>query len=101
MENINEIKKRLHHIKGQLDGVEKMMGNKRNPNDILTQFKAIEGALQKAIYDVLDENLRKELAERIARMVDTCPGNCQDAPAIQQLKNDFPKLPFCALGRLK
>jgi DNA-binding FrmR family transcriptional regulator len=86
------IKKRLHYIKGQMEGIEKMIDEDREPSDIHAQFKAVEGALQKAIYVVLDEALRSELAVKIVNVVNACPGNCEDAEKIKFIKKEFPNL---------
>lgn len=93
-ELIREVKKRLHYIKGQVEGIERMIDKGREPNDIVIQFKAVEGAVKKAIYEVLDETLRKDLALRIVEVVDACPGNCEYAGKIQSIKRDFPNLKF-------
>lgn len=90
--NNRDLKKRLHYIKGQIEGIERMLDDGRNANDIYIQFKAVEGALQKAIYVVLDETLRKDLALKIVKVVNACPGNCEDADKIEFIRNEFPKL---------
>lgn len=87
-----DLKKRLHHIKGQLEGIERMLDEERSANDIYIQFKAVEGALQKAIYVVLDETLRRELAEKIVKVIDACPGNCGNEDKIEFIRQEFPNL---------
>ncbi|GAA4464969.1 hypothetical protein GCM10023189_44960 [Nibrella saemangeumensis] len=87
-----DLKKRLHYIKGQIEGIERMLDEQRDPNEIFVQFKAVEGALQKAIYVVLDETLRKDLAQKIVNVVNACPGNCGDADKIEFIRQEFPKL---------
>jgi DNA-binding FrmR family transcriptional regulator len=98
--NTRDLKKRLHYIKGQIEGIERMLDDERDANDIYIQFKAIEGALQKAIYVVLDESLRRELALKIVKVVDACPGNCQHADKIEFIRNEFPKLELKQIGQL-
>lgn len=87
-----DLKKRLHYIKGQIDGIERMLDEGRDANDIYIQFKAVEGALQKAIYVVLDDALRKELAQKIVQVIDACPGNCGSEDKIEFIRQQFPRL---------
>lgn len=98
--NTRDLKKRLHYIKGQIEGIERMLDEDRDANDIYIQFKAIEGGLQKAIYVVLDETLRKDLALKIVKVVNACPGNCQDADKIEFIRNEFPKLDLKQIARV-
>ncbi len=91
-DEIKNLKKHLHYLKGQIDGVEKMIDREDNPNKIYTQFKALEGTLNKASYILLEEILRKELALKIVKVVDACPGNCEDAEKIEFVKKEFPKM---------
>jgi DNA-binding FrmR family transcriptional regulator len=90
--NTRDLKKRLHYIKGQVEGVERMLDDGRDANDIYIQFKAIEGAVLKAIYVVLDETLRKELALKIVKVAESCPGNCGNEDKIEFIRKEFPKL---------
>lgn len=87
-----EIVKRLHYIKGQLEGIEKMLNEDRAVKEVYTQIKAVEKALQKAIYGVFDDQLKKHFAEVLAERLSLCPGDCDDAERLQFLKNEFGKL---------
>ena len=87
-----EIVKRLHQIVGQLAGVEKMIEEGRQVKDIYGQLKAAERALHGAIYDVLDNQLKKNFAEVLAERLAVCPGDCDDAERLQFLRSEFPKL---------
>lgn len=98
--NTRDLKKRLHYIKGQIDGVERMLDDGRDANDIYIQFKAIEGAILKAIYVVLDETLRKELAQKIVKVADACPGNCGSEDKIEFIRKEFPKLDLKQIGQV-
>src|SRR5512145_231326 len=92
--HVNEKKavlKRLRHIKGHLAGVEKMLENDRPIAAIFQQLKAIESALHQAIYVVLDEQLKKHLAEALVRGIDACPGECDDCDRLNILKREFSK----------
>lgn len=87
-----EIIKRLHYIKGQLSGIEKMMQDGRAVKDVYGQLKAVEKALHQAIYVVLDDQLKKHFAEVLAERLAVCPGDCDDAERLQFLKHEFSKL---------
>lgn len=86
-----EIVKRLHHIKGQLGGVEKMLNDERPMKEVYAQLKAVEKALHQAIYGVLDDHLKKHFAEVLAERLALCPGDCDDAERLQFLKTEFAK----------
>ncbi|WP_276348874.1 metal-sensitive transcriptional regulator [Daejeonella sp. JGW-45] len=83
---------RLNSIKGQIEGIVRMVNDDRDPDDILIQFKAADQGLQKAHYLVLDEVFRKSLALKLVDVMNSCPGNCPDAQKIEFLKEQFPTL---------
>ena len=87
-----EIIKRLHYIKGQISGIEKMMVDNRAVKDVYGQLKAVEKALHQAIYVVLDDQLKKHFAEVLAERLAVCPGDCDDAERLQFLEHEFSKL---------
>ncbi|HWP82181.1 MAG TPA: metal-sensitive transcriptional regulator [Bacteroidota bacterium] len=86
-----EVVKRLHYVRGQLSGIEKMLEEDRPVKEIYTQLKAAEKALHKAIYGVLDDQLKKHFAEVLAERLALCPGDCDDAERLQFLKSEFAK----------
>jgi DNA-binding FrmR family transcriptional regulator len=86
-----EIVKRLHYIKGQLGGIEKMLGDDRPVKDVYAQLKAVERGLHQAIYAVLDDQLKKHFAEVLAERLALCPGDCDDNERLQFLKSEFAK----------
>lgn len=86
-----DVLKRLHHIKGHLAGVEKMLERERPIAEIFQQLKAVESALHQAIYVVLDEQLKKRLAEALVRGLEACPGECDDCDRLNILKREFSK----------
>ena|SRR3990172_10163029 len=92
MEDSRKLKKQLHVIKGQIDGIEKMIDDERDAEEIYTQFKAIDGNFQKTFHGLLEDILRKKLALKIVKVVNACPGNCQDAEKIEFIRKEFPKL---------
>ena len=87
-----DVVKRIRTIKGQLGGIEKMLDDGREPNQIINQFKAAVEGLNKAHFLLLDEVFRKSLALQLTDVMNACPGNCQDAEQIAFLKEKFPQL---------
>ncbi len=89
-----DLKKRLATVKGQIEGVMKMLDDETDPDKILVQFKAADQGLQKAHYILMDEVFRKSLALKLVQVMNACPGNCQDAEKIEYMKQQFPMLEF-------
>lgn len=89
-----DLVKRLSTIKGQIEGIIKMMNDDKSPDQILNQFKAADQGLQKAHHLLLDEVFRKSLALKLVQVMNACPGNCQDADKIEFMKEQFPTLKF-------
>lgn len=85
-----DLKKRLSFVKGQIEGITRMIEDEKEPDQILVQFKAADQALQNAHYLLLDEVFRKSLALKLVEVMNTCPGNCQDAEKIEHLQKQFP-----------
>ncbi len=71
-----DIRTRLASIKGQVEGISKMLHEGKDPEQILNQFKAAQKGLDKAHYLLLDEVYRKALAIKIVNSVEACPGDC-------------------------
>ncbi len=89
-----DLNKRLATIKGQIEGIIKMIDEDKDPDQILNQFKAADQGLQKAHHLLLDEVFRKSLALKLVQVMNACPGNCQDADKIEFMKEQFPMLEF-------
>lgn len=89
-----DLKKRLATVKGQIEGIIKMLDEETDLDKILVQFKAADKGLQKAHYLLLDEVFRKSLALKLVQVVNACPGDCQDAEKIEYMKQQFPMLEF-------
>lgn len=89
-----DLVKRLSTIKGQIEGIIKMINDDKEPDQILNQFKAADQGLQKAHHLLLDEVFRKSLAVKLVQVMNACPGNCQDAEKIEYMKEQFPMLEF-------
>jgi DNA-binding FrmR family transcriptional regulator len=86
------ILKRLRFIEGQVRGVEKMIEEDRSVQDIFVQLKALEQGINKAIYVVFEEQLKKRLAEVLSERLAACPGNCSDAERLQFTRKQFASL---------
>jgi len=89
-----DLVKRLSTIKGQIEGIIKLIDEDKDPEQILNQFKAADQGLQKAHYLLMDEVFRKSLALKLVQVMNACPGNCQDAEKIEYMKKEFPMLEF-------
>ncbi|GAA3976739.1 metal-sensing transcriptional repressor [Hymenobacter antarcticus] len=88
-----DLKSRLNMLAGQLHGIVKMLDAETTaPEQILVQFKAVTSGLSSAEHLLLDEVFRKGLALQIVDVVGACPGDCQDAGRIEELRQQFPKL---------
>jgi CsoR family transcriptional regulator, copper-sensing transcriptional repressor len=85
-----DIKNRLSTIKGQVEGISKMIDRGDDPESILVQFKSLDKGLQKARHLLLDEVFRKSLAIKIVETVDACPGNCGKEEKIERILKEFP-----------
>ncbi|MBI0398143.1 metal-sensitive transcriptional regulator [Cyclobacterium marinum] len=92
-----DIKTRLKSIKGQVDGLIKMLDEGKDPEKILLQFKAAKKGLDKAHYLLLDETYRKALAIKISETVEACPGNCGNEDRIEFIRQQFPHLQLDSL----
>jgi len=88
-----DLKSRLNILAGQLRGIGKMLDAENiEPEQMLRQFKAVTNGLSRAEHLLLDEVFRKGLALQIVDVVGACPGDCQDAGRIEQLRREFPNL---------
>lgn len=87
-----DLKDRLNSIKGQVEGVIKMLDESNDPAQILNQFKAVNKGFEKAQHLLLDEVFRKTLAMKISEALEACPGNCGQEERIAIIKNQFPYL---------
>lgn len=87
-----DLKDRLNSVKGQVEGVIKMLDESNDPSQILNQFKAVNKGFEKAQHLLLDEVFRKTLAMKISEALEACPGNCGQEEKIAIIKNQFPDL---------
>src|SRR5690606_10754041 len=89
---IRNIKTGLKSVIGQLKEITRMLDDGREPEQILIQFKAVQHAVNKSHFLLLDETYRKALAIKIVETVDACPGNCGNEGKIEYLRQQFPDL---------
>lgn len=94
---IRDIKNRLNTMKGQLDGIVKMLDGDKEPEEILNQFKAISKALESTQFLLQDDTFRKSLAIKISEAMEACPGNCGQEEKIELLRKQFPNLGLAEL----
>ena len=88
-----DLKSRLNMLAGQLQGIGRMLDAENiEPDQVLVQFKAVTNGLRSAEHLLLDEVFRKGLALQIVDVVGACPGDCQDAGRIEELRQQFPNL---------
>ncbi|MBY0086857.1 metal-sensitive transcriptional regulator [Brevibacillus sp. M2.1A] len=67
----DDIKRRLKRIEGQVRGVLKMMDDQKNCKDVVAQLSAVRNASDKAIAQIVAENLQRCLLEEQATGGDT------------------------------
>ena len=80
-------------LAGQLHGIGRMLdAETMEPDQVLVQFKAVTNGLSSAEHLLLDEVFRKGLALQLVEVVGACPGDCQDAGRIEELRRAFPHL---------
>lgn len=90
---------RLKSIGGQTQGLVAMLEKGDDPEKILTQFKAAQGALDKTHFLLLDEVYRKALAITIVETMDACPGNCGNEDRIEFIRKQFPNFKMDDLSK--
>ena len=71
---MNDISKRINRIIGQLRGIEKMLGNKRECSDVLQQISAVKKAIDGLAEEIVTSDICKlipnEDADKIGKMVE-------------------------------
>ena len=71
---MEDTKKRVNRIIGQLRGIEKMLGNKRECSDVLQQISAVKKAIDGLSKEIVISNICKfipnEDSAKIERMVE-------------------------------
>ena len=87
-----ELNKRIKYVIGHLSAIEKMIEEGRDSSEIYTQLRAVESAFSKSVLDTFEKEHRLELAERVVKALENCPGTCEYCDLVDTLKKDFPKL---------
>lgn len=87
-----DVKIRLATIRGQIDGLIKMIDKEDNYEKIVNQFKAVDNGLEASYNILLNEVYRKALALKIVEVTDACPGNCGNEDEIESLRQLFPHI---------
>ncbi len=87
-----DVKNRLNTVKGQLEGIVRMLDDDKDPELILNQFKAAGKALETAQELLIDEAFRKSLAAKISEAFQSCPGDCGQEDIIEMLRTQFPTI---------
>ena len=59
-----DLRRRIHMVQGQLDGVVRMLEEEQGCVEVLTQFKAARAGLDRALSLFLQENLQKCIGAR-------------------------------------
>ena len=67
MEDVTSLQLRLKKVVGQLNGIQKMLAEDVPCEDILTQLNAVNGALHKVSFMILDGHLRHCVREGIEK----------------------------------
>ena len=67
IEDITSLQLRLKKVVGQLNGIQKMLAEDVPCEDILTQLNAVNGALHKVSFMILDGHLRHCVREGIEK----------------------------------
>jgi len=67
----DEMKKRLRRLEGQVRGVLRLMDEQKSCKDVITQLSAVRSAADKAIAQIVAENLEMCILEAQAAGEDT------------------------------
>ncbi len=81
---VKDCRMRLHRIKGQIDGIEKMLMEKRDCKDIITQISAANKALEQVGFHLL--------ASGMSYCLDNPSGAAEDGYDLEDIKKMFLKL---------
>ena len=94
---IGDFKATVKTAIGQLEYVNKAIGNTTNPEEVLLQLKAADALVSKATIMLLDDVYRKALAEKISFAHQNCSGNCGSEDQIERLRQMFPQISLVQL----
>lgn len=68
MTDCDKFKKQINRIKGQLNGVEKMIDNGRETTQIVHQISAVRAALSRLAVDILKDDCSSCFAQETEKM---------------------------------
>ena len=92
-EDKRKIKHQTKAMSGQLTAIQKMLDEDRDGQDIYLQFKALEGLLNKALYTLLDELFRKQLASTMVKVMDDCYSeDCPHCNNLESVRAEFSRM---------
>ena len=86
------VKFNLKTAKGQIESILKRINEPEQAQNVLFQIKAVQGLVNRAAIELLDDAYRKALAERVAEAADKCPGDCGQEESIAHLLKIFPEI---------
>jgi len=72
-EVVDDLRKRLHRVAGQIDGIERMLDNGRECRDVVTQISAATKALEQAGFRLVAAGLTYCLANPEEAEIDGYP----------------------------
>lgn len=87
-----ELIKRLHYVKGQLDGIEKMLRDERPPQEIYVQLRSVESAVHKSILQTFEMQYRQALIQTIVYALETCQNRNPCCDKVEALKRTVPRM---------
>jgi len=88
----NMVQHELKTAQGQINYILERINDPEQAHNVLIQLKSVQGLINKATIELLDDAYRKALAERISQAVDQCPGNCGNEQSIEHLLKIFPDI---------
>ena len=71
-----QLRKQLRYVRGQLDGVLRMVDGERPQADVTIQLKAISAGVARALALVAEDAARADLRADLERQLNECPGAC-------------------------
>jgi DNA-binding FrmR family transcriptional regulator len=85
---------------GQLKSIDKMLAENRPLPEVLVQLFAIEGGLDKFIYQHFDEAIRKEIALRINTLLENKNLPANHTERLENIKKQFPDIKLRQLPKI-
>jgi DNA-binding FrmR family transcriptional regulator len=92
-----ELQKRLRFIEGQARGIQKMINENREPDDIRTQLLAMQAATGSAADLITRHTMLQRIEEAINRAVLNCVGQCEFCDDLDGLDKALEEVDYSAL----